>query len=205
MEHQSMAQTKPMMTFPDAVKTCLRKYGDFSGRATRAEYWWWVLAVVIGSSIFTAVDSSITSFSGQDYAPFATIFSLALILPKLTVTARRLHDIGKSGWWQMVWYAAIPVAFITFMIGLILAIVLGASEGGSWEFLEGGLTWETDDIPFSAASVLALLLGVGIAFLIGLGVFIWSLIWLISQGQADTNHYGPDPRASDPTAQEELP
>ena len=39
------AQTKPMMTFPDAVKTCLRKYGDFSGRATRAEYWWWVLAM----------------------------------------------------------------------------------------------------------------------------------------------------------------
>ena len=34
-----------MMTFPDAVKTCLRKYGDFSGRATRAEYWWWVLAM----------------------------------------------------------------------------------------------------------------------------------------------------------------
>ena len=38
-------QTKPMVTFPDAVKTCLRKYGDFSGRATRAEYWWWVLAM----------------------------------------------------------------------------------------------------------------------------------------------------------------
>ena len=60
MEHQSMAQTKPRMTFPNAVKTaCLRKYGDFSGRATRAEYWWWVLAVLIGSSIFNAVDSSI--------------------------------------------------------------------------------------------------------------------------------------------------
>ena len=78
MENQSMAQPKPMMTFPDAVKTCLRKYGDFSGRATRAEYWWWVLAVVIGSSIFTAVDSSIASFSGQGYTPFATIFSLAM-------------------------------------------------------------------------------------------------------------------------------
>ena len=61
MENRSMAQTKPMMTFPNAVKTCLRKYGDFSGRATRAEYWWRVLAVVIGSSIFTAIDSSIAS------------------------------------------------------------------------------------------------------------------------------------------------
>jgi pimeloyl-ACP methyl ester carboxylesterase len=57
----------------------------------------------------------------------------------------------------------------------------------------------------SAASVLALLLGVGIAFLIGLGVFIWWLVRKISQGQAGPNRHGPDPRASDPTAQEELP
>ena len=57
----------------------------------------------------------------------------------------------------------------------------------------------------SAASVLALLLGVGIAFLIGLGVFIWWLVRKISQGRAGPNRHGPDPRASDPTAQEELP
>ena len=83
MENQSTAQTKPMMSFPNAVKTCLRKYGDFSGRATRAEYWWWSLATLIGSVIFSAVDSSIASFSGPgwDYSPFATIFTLAVILP----------------------------------------------------------------------------------------------------------------------------
>ena len=202
MENQSTAQTKPMMTFPNAVKTCLRKYGDFSGRATRAEFWWWTLAVVIGSFIFSAVDSSIASFSGPgwDYTPFATIFGLAVILPDLAVTARRLHDIGKSGWWQLVWYAAIPVAVITLAIGLIFAIVL--SGDASWDFTsEGGFNWEGDnDIP--AASALAFLLGVGIAFLIGLGVFIWGLVWMISQGQAGPNRHGLDPRASDPAAPE---
>ena len=116
MENRSMVQTKPMMTFPNAVKTCLRKYCDFSGRATRAEYWWWVLAVVIGSSIFTAVDSSIASFSGQGYTPFATIFSLAIILPGLAVTARRLHDIGKRGWWQLAWVAISLLALIPIVV-----------------------------------------------------------------------------------------
>ena len=172
-----MAQTKPMMTFPNAVKTCLRKYGDFSGRATRAEYWWWVLAVVIGSSIFTAV-----------FAPLATIFSLAIFLPGLAVTARRLHDIGKSGWWQLAWVA---MALISTTIGLVIFISSDELASNSISGDEG--------------SLLPLLLGFAITLLIWLGVFIWSMIWLISQGQADTNHYGPDPRASDPTAQEELP
>ena len=180
MENRSMVQTKPMMTFPNAVKTCLRKYGDFSGRATRAEYWWWVLAVVIGSSIFTAV-----------FAPLATIFSLAIFLPGLTVTARRLHDIGKSGWWQLAWVAIYLMALIPTAIGLVVSI---SSDGFAFNLPSG-----------DEGSFLPLLLGFAITLLIWLGVFIWSLIWLISQGQADTNHYGPDPRASDPTAQEELP
>ena len=180
MENRSMVQIKPMMTFPNAVKTCLRKYGDFSGRATRAEYWWWVLAVVIGSSIFTAV-----------FAPLATIFSLAIFLPGLTVTARRLHDIGKSGWWQLAWVAIYLMALISTAIGLVIFI---SSDELALNSLSG-----------DEGSLLPLLLGFAITLLIWLGVFIWSLICLISQGQADTNHYGPDPRASDPTAQEELP
>ena len=180
MENRSMVQTKPMMTFPNAVKTCLRKYGDFSGRATRAEYWWWVLAVVIGSSIFTAV-----------FAPLATIFSLAIFLPELAVTARRLHDIGKSGWWQLAWVAIYLMALISTAIGLVIFI---SSDGLALNSLSG-----------DEGSFLPLLLGFAITLLIWLGVFIWSLIWLISQGQADTNHYGLDPRASDPTAEEELP
>ena len=204
MEDQSMAQTKPMMTFPNAVKTCLRKYADFQGRATRAEYWWWLLATLIGSVIFSAVDSSIASFSGPDwdYSPFATIFALAVLLPDLAVTARRLHDIGKSGWWQLVWYAALPVVVITLVIGLILAIVLGSPEG-SWEF--EGRSWSFEDASLSVAGVVALLVCVGIALLIALGMFIWWLVWMISHGQTGTNRHGTDPRASDPQPQEELP
>ena len=191
MENQPMAQTKPMMTLPNAVKTCLRKYSDFSGRATRAEYWWWVLAAFIGSSIFTAVDSSIASFSDQGYTPFVTIFSLAIILPGLTVTARRLHDIGKSGWWQLVWVAIDLLALIFTMVGLVIFI---SSDGSELNSLSG-----------DEASFLPLLMGFAITLLIWLGVFIWSLIWLISKGQANPNRYGPNPRASETTAQEELP
>ena len=183
MENRSMAQTKPMMTFPNAVKTCLRKYGDFSGRATRAEYWWWVLAGLTGSSIFTAVDSSIASFSGQGYTPFATIFTLAIILPGLAVTARRLHDIGKSGSWQLAWVAIYLLALIPIVVGLVISI---SPDGFALDSLSG-----------DEGSFLPLLMGFAITLLIWLGVFIWSLIWLISQGQAGPNRYGPDPRVSE--------
>ena len=183
MENQSTAQTKPAMTFPNAVKTYLRKYGDFSGRATRAEYWWWVLAVIIGSSIFAVVDSIIASFSGQDHAPSATIFNLAVILPGLAVTARRLHDIGKSGWRQPVWIIIPMLALIPVVVSIVIAI-------------------SSDELvfilpPSDEGALLITLLGSAITLLIWLGVFIWSLTWLISQGQAGSNRYGPDPRVSE--------
>ena len=106
-------------------------------------------------------------------------------------TARRLHDIGKSGWWQLAWVAISLLALIPIVVGLVVSI---SSDGFAFNLPSG-----------DEGSFLPLLLGFAITLLIWLGVFIWSLIWLISQGQAGPNRYGPDPRASDPTAQEELP
>ena len=102
-----MNQSERMMTIQESIKICLRKYVDFSGRATRAEFWWWVLATTIAGIVLGAVDSLIDILTGDTgdspFSLFATIFSLAVLLPHLAVTARRLHDIGKTGWWQLVW------------------------------------------------------------------------------------------------------
>ena len=84
------------MGFTDAVRSCLQKYATFHGRATRPEFWWFVL--------FTVLVSIVASMLGEVVNGLA---SLALLLPSIAVGARRLHDIGKTGWLQLLWI--IPV------------------------------------------------------------------------------------------------
>ncbi|MDD9884825.1 MAG: DUF805 domain-containing protein [Gammaproteobacteria bacterium] len=100
-------QTRNMMDFGTAIKTCFRKYADFSGRATRAEYWWFVLFVVLVSLGLGVIDCSVLG-SGCDidtfgYGALSWLWILAILLPDLAVGARRLHDIGRSGWWLLLW------------------------------------------------------------------------------------------------------
>lgn len=98
------------MTFQESVQTCFSKYVDFSGRAGRSEYWWFVLFVVVGSSVL-----SLFSFW------LNLLFVLGTLLPSVAAASRRLHDTGRSGWWQLV--GLIPV------IGFVVLIVLLAQEG----------------------------------------------------------------------------
>ena len=122
----AVPQSKPMMTIQESVKTCIRKYADFSGRATRAEYWWWVLATTIVSFMISGVDTFIRSVAGWEiYSPFQSLFGLAILLPGLAVTCRRLHDIGKTGWWQLVWYAIGFLGVIPLIVGVIIFVVSG--------------------------------------------------------------------------------
>ncbi|MEJ5989616.1 DUF805 domain-containing protein [Ramlibacter sp. PS3R-8] len=82
------------MDFKTAVIRCLRdKYVDFNGRAGRSEYWWFFLLCVGVAVVFNVL--------GLDM--LGLLANLALLLPSLAVGARRLHDTGKSGWFQLVW------------------------------------------------------------------------------------------------------
>lgn len=109
------------MTFGDAVRTCLAKYVTFSGRAIRPEYWYFVL-FSIGLSLIVQISSR---FVEQISAPVAIgapiVLSLLLFLPSLAVSIRRLHDIGRSGWWVLI--ALLPV------IGWILLIYWHCKPG----------------------------------------------------------------------------
>lgn len=80
------------MNFQTAVKTCFNKYIDFTGRASRSEYWWFALFCVVVNVIVALFNIDVLS----------TIVSLALILPSLAVLVRRLHDDDKSGWWALL-------------------------------------------------------------------------------------------------------
>lgn len=184
MQEDFAQQSRPMMTIQDSVMTCLRKYAEFNGRATRAEFWWWILATTLVSMALSAIDSFVSAIAGlYVYSPLSTIFALAILLPNLAVIARRLHDIGRSGWWQLLWFIIGIIGIIPLVAGIVVGVVAAFSGDPSWESLAKPSFW----IPVAA--------GLMVAFLIWIGLFIWWLVWMVKQGQAGANHYGPDPRA----------
>lgn len=86
----------------------LKQYADFSGRATRKEYWMFFLTYML---IYVALFLIDVMF-GTSW--LSTIFSLALLVPSISCATRRLHDTGRSGWWQLLYL--IPI------IGLIVVL-----------------------------------------------------------------------------------
>lgn len=110
------------MTPIDWATRPLKKYADFTGRAPRAEYWWFVLLYVVGYFVASILDS-ILSLGSMFYAygPITLLFLLAILVPSLAVGARRLHDTDRSGWWLLI--GLIP------LIGAIVLLVFFVSEG----------------------------------------------------------------------------
>lgn len=99
----------------------LKKYATFSGRARRKEYWMFVLFNIIFSIMATVLDSVIgTRDPDTGYGIINGLYSLAVLLPGLAVSARRLHDIGKSGWWLLI--VLIPI------IGAIWLLILMVTD-----------------------------------------------------------------------------
>jgi len=85
----------PRVDFVTAVKLGFSNYFIFKGRSTRAEYWWWALFAVIGSMVFNILGA-------LNGLPLAGTFSLVTLIPELVLVARRLHDINRTGWWQLL-------------------------------------------------------------------------------------------------------
>ena len=107
------------MNFGESISTCMGKYFTFSGRASRSEYWWFYLFTMIVSWGAQIVSSTIYTIGDPMVNLLPTIISLAFLFPVLAAGSRRLHDIGKSGWWQLI--------SIT-IIGLIPLIIWLASD-----------------------------------------------------------------------------
>jgi len=120
-----------MMSFMDAMSSYLSKAFDFEGRATRSEYWWAYLGMMLVSIGVFVFFGLIASFMG-DAAVFVFCFAyLGLIagyIPFIALTARRLHDVGKSGWMQLLYlvpFAGIYIFILTVMDGEPTANIYG--------------------------------------------------------------------------------
>ena len=96
----------------------LKKYAVFSGRARRREYWFFALFNIIISIVLGVLDVMLgTASKGTGIGLLSGIYTLAVIIPALAVTVRRLHDTSRSGWW-------ILIAFVPFIGGLVLLIFM---------------------------------------------------------------------------------
>lgn len=146
----------------------LKKYAQFSGRAPRAEYWWFYLAYLILYVILTILTRISTVFG------ILGIVYLGLIISMIAVGVRRLHDTNRSGWWLLA--PAVP-----YLIGLIMifpAMMSGTAGGAN---------------PFNMATMGA----AGIFMLIGFVLGIAVLVFMIMPGTRGPNRFGDDPYGAD--------
>ena len=146
----------------ESVKTCFSKYAVFSGRAQRSEFWWFFLFSVVSSAI-----AGIVPVIGQ-------IYPLVLLIPSLAVSARRLHDTGRSAWWLLLYLASILAMGIAFVGGLLI-----------WVF--------ESERPNDEGALISLALIAIVSFFIALGCSIAPLIFCVLPGTVGPNRYGPDP------------
>lgn len=147
------------MNMRDAIVTCFSKYVDFSGRARRSEYWFWVLFNLIVGFVANMISSLLGSLT------LYFIIVGALLIPSISVTVRRLHDIGKSGW-----YYLLPVVPLVAMFFLLFTYLVTYDASSSIFYIIGFF------------EIAALVLSI---------IFI---IWMAKDSQPGMNKYGPNPK-----------
>ena len=173
-----MTKVIQQMDMTKAAKLFFTNYFDFSGRASRGEFWWAYLAFFIVSTILFVVDGVIVgmifgftdnellSITENEFLSnngfFSNIFSLVTFIGWISLTSRRLQDNGHSGWWQLAYFSIIPTIIL-------------------WVF-------------FISADGNPVLLSFSIIFtIITLALYILILVWLILPPTEDENKWGPNP------------
>lgn len=115
------------MDFMSAVKTVLKNYANFNDRSSKGEFWWWFLAYIIIYVVAAVVGGVIGAAN-----VLAGLVAIGLLIPNIAVSVRRFHDIGKSGWWALI--------FIIPLVGLIAMIYFFIKDSdGPNQYGEGPL------------------------------------------------------------------
>ena len=162
----------PNMSPMDWARRPIDKYADFTGRAPRAEYWWFVLALIVAYIVIKIVEGiiGINHMVFGVYGPLSVLLWLGTIVPSIAVSVRRLHDTNRSGWWLLL--PIIPYCLAMFFGG---AALFRAAAGMAQPGMMAGL----------GAASLFLILG-GIAWIV-------LLIFYILPGTPGDNRFGPNP------------
>lgn len=140
----------------------LRKYAVFSGRASRSEYWWFYLAILIASFLAGIVEVIIGT------SILSNIFTFAILIPTISVSVRRLHDTGRSGWWM-----AAPIVALLAIIPF--SMMAGAQTEGVGE----------DSYGVMIVTLIAVILAIVLTVL------------MILPSHKGGNQYGPNPHTGE--------
>ena len=153
-------------------KVVFENYANFSGRARRSEYWYFTLANIIISLLLMGLDKALGLKIG-----ISNLYSLAVFLPGLAVSVRRLHDIGKSGKLLLLVYVAIIVLTIVMVVSGLSVFMSAMNPSG-----------------INPSSMGALGMGFFIPLILILAMFIYMLVLFFTNGDSGSNKYGPDPK-----------
>jgi uncharacterized membrane protein YhaH (DUF805 family) len=156
----------------DWARRPIQNYANFAGRAPRAEYWWFTLAVVVASFVISIIEG-IVGLNGMiwgTYGPLTLLLWLATLVPSIAVGVRRLHDTNRSGWWLLL-------PLVPYCLGFIFggAALMRAAESGS----SSGM--------MASAGV------AGIFMIIGAICALVLLVFMVLPSTPGDNRYGPNP------------
>ena len=103
------------------------KYADFSGRAMRTDFWYFMLFLNLSFFFFVLLDAVIGTFHTRlGFGLLSGIFALLLLFPAVAVSVRRLHDTNRSGWWMLIWWMPIAVNVINSTLIFSILSLMGA-------------------------------------------------------------------------------
>ena len=152
-------------------KVVFENYANFSGRARRSEYWYYTLMTIIISVVLMILDEVLGLKFGATKSSgiLNSIYSLAVLIPGLAVSVRRLHDIGKSGKLLLLFYIAIIALAVVMVVSGLSLFMTGSGTPG---------------------------IGFFIPLLLIVAMSIWMLVLYCTEGDQGANKYGSDPKSS---------
>lgn len=170
------------MALVESTRICLSKYFVFSGRASRPEYWWFFLFVILVSMLLSFIDVVVFGANVEtddSSGPLSSIFQLLMLLPLLAAGWRRMHDSGRPGWYLLL-PAALSYATMFMLLG-------GVAFFGVLETFVGDV-----DALRRPAEALGFV-GMMVSLLVQLVLVIMMIWWLTRPSEEGTNAYGPPP------------
>ena len=188
---------RPRLGFREAVSACISQYSNFSGRARRSEYWWFslftfiVMSITLGPALVASVVNENAFESNEGSMSVATlivgilaiiggVFALFILIPSIAVQVRRLHDIGRSGWW-VLWSFILSV-----VVSIVPIFVFGIDKGTDMDEFEAiSSAFQVSWIP----GLITLLVSVA-EWAVNIAIFIFTLL----DSQRQENEYGLSPK-----------